>query len=142
MFPRQYSLSLLFFLTTIWCCLAAAAHWLGVAALSWLLMAAFGVGCVVAVWAAAYNTAPLATKYSTVIGLLGTLLLSVLSLWISDAREDARRLQSAHALRLLGRQQALSEESHPGVLPTGSSLGSATCPVLPPTHQSSAASRP
>src|SRR5687768_3916830 len=113
MFPRQFSLALLFGLLTICCCVAAAAHWLGIAFAGLVLLSGFALGLAIVVWAAAYSLAPQATKYATVLGLVGTMLLSLLSLWIAQAREQARRNKARDALGRLYREQSEKLEYDP-----------------------------
>ena len=115
MLPRQFSLALLLGLVTICCFVAAAAHWLGIAFVGIVLLIGCSLGCVIVGWAAVYSRAPVATKYTTVIGLLGTMLLSLLSLWVSQAREQSRRYQSMDALRRLSVEQSERCEYAPAV---------------------------
>jgi hypothetical protein len=74
--------------------------WISLAATClWCLL---GFAFVVAIWAAAYAVSPGPTKYLSVFGLIGVVLLSLLSMWILRERELARRNNVMNNLRRIG----------------------------------------
>jgi hypothetical protein len=117
MVPRQFSLAFLMVFVTLCCFLAAAVHWLGAQVVGWLLATAVGGAVVIVLWSAVYFAAPEATKYGTVVGLLGVMLLSILSLWLHQAREQARRNSSIDALRRFS-EQTLERSDFERALPS------------------------
>ena len=80
----------------------------------WLL-----VGCtaVIVIWAGTYAIAPGPTKYMTVLGLIGAVLLSLLLLWIIRERELARRNASMNNLRQMGLELQRAQDVRRGVDP-------------------------
>lgn len=78
---------------------------------------ALGICVVVVIWAGAYAIAPAPTKYLTVFGLVGTVLLSLLSMWIVRARESARRNGAMNNLRQIGQELQHARDIRPGVEP-------------------------
>ena len=87
--------------------LAAACLWL-----------ALGGTLVIAIWAGAYAVSPGPTKYLTVFGLTGAILLSLLSTWIVRARDEARRNSTHNNLRQIGLELQRAQDVRPGIEPT------------------------
>jgi hypothetical protein len=81
----------------------------------WLLL---GCAAVVVIWAGAHAISPGPTKYMTVLGLVGTVLLSLLSMWIIRERELARRTASMNSLRQIGMELQRAQDIRPGLEPT------------------------
>ena len=77
-----------------------------------------GFTVVVAIWASAYAVSPGPTKYLTVCGLIGTVLLSLLSMWMVREREEARRTGAVNNLRQIGQELQHARDIRPGVEPT------------------------
>jgi hypothetical protein len=146
---RQFTLFELLIFVSLSCVLAATMHWLGLIHFL-VVLALFAAFLVVTMgWAAIYLVAPQATKYFTVIGLCGTMILSLLSMAILHAREDARRNECLRRIRIFGEEKAMEYEAHflIGSPSTGqrgavSSSASKVDPAFPPTPRSSAANRP
>jgi len=82
------------------------------------LFLALGGTVVVVIWAGAYAVSPGPTKYLTVFGLIGTVLLSLLSMWLVHARESARRTGAGNNLRQIGQELQHARDIRPGVEPT------------------------
>jgi len=129
----QFTLVRLHVAVVLTCVLAAAVHYVGVwwviLAAAWL--AAFGV--LVVSWGIIYVAAPQATKYGAVCGLMGALLLSLLSLAVLNSREEARRNLSIRRLRTLGDENAVLRDlrgTEPN-LPPGSIAKSLIFNVIP-----------
>jgi hypothetical protein len=154
----QFTLLQLFIFISAACLLAGAAHilgvWLLLSVLIWLIVcAALTVG-----WAAACLVMPEAAKYATVYGLIGTLLLSLLSMGLLRAREQARRSECSRRLHLIADKTAARRDFYrlPDTFDGNLKLlfldayarydgdGTRSVPTTfsPPTLQSSAASRP
>src|SRR6266850_6392189 len=92
----QFTLVHLHIAALLSCALAAAIHSFGIElvarAVAWLA----GFGILTLLWAMVYVLAPQATKYGTVFGFFGVMLLSLLSLYTLQSREDARRIRCIH----------------------------------------------
>jgi len=119
-------LALFLLLTAIWVFLVvvmigawAGGHVTGLISLAatclWLLL---GCVAVVVIWAGAHAISPGPTKYMTVLGLIGTVLLSLLSLWIIRERELARRTAAMNNLRQMGMELQRVQDIRPGVEPS------------------------
>jgi hypothetical protein len=145
----------------------ASSHVTGLISLAatclWL---ALGCTAVVVIWAGAYAISPGPTKYLSVLGLIGVVLLSLLSMWILRGREEARRTAAMNNLRQIALEVHRAGDVRPGVdpafdperlvplwvrEPSSGSRGLEAwrpgpplfiTPDPPPTGQSSAASRP
>ena len=99
---RQFTLFELLMFVSLSCVLAAMIHWLGLIHFL-IVLALFAAFLVVTMgWAAVYVVAPQATKYFTVLGLCGTMVLSLIAVAILHAREDARRNECLRRIRILG----------------------------------------
>jgi hypothetical protein len=72
----------------------------------------------VVIWAGTFSISPGPTKYLTVLGLIGAVLLSLLSLWIIRERESARRNAAMNNLRQIGMEFQRAQEIRPGVDPS------------------------
>jgi hypothetical protein len=66
------------------------------------------------VWAWCLTRAPELTKTATLIGVLGVVLLGLMTCWVLQAREAARRNQSGNNLRELGTKMGETSQFHPG----------------------------
>jgi hypothetical protein len=81
----------------------------------WLML---GCSAVIVIWAGAHAISPGPTKYMTVLGLIGTFLLSLLSMWMLRERESARRNASMNNLRQIGLELHEAQDIRPGIEPT------------------------
>jgi hypothetical protein len=77
-----------------------------------------GCAAFLVIWAGAFAISPGPTKYMSVLGLIGTVLLSLLSLWIIHQRELARRNAAMNNLRQMGLELQRTQEVRPGVDPS------------------------
>ena len=80
----------------------------------------FALGCtlVIAIWAGAYTISPGPTKYLSVLGLIGMVLMSLLSMWILRERELARRNGAMNNLRQMGLELHRAKDIRPEEEPT------------------------
>jgi hypothetical protein len=92
------------------CFLSAAIRLSGFAPIVLGIASVLGFYTLVSLWGLVYLRAPEATKYATVCGFFGVMLLSLLALYVVRSREEARRNQCIHQLRRIGQQASLERE--------------------------------
>ena len=103
----QFTLVHLHVVALISCVLSAAIHFFGIGLVMLVMTWLVGFGVLTLLWATVYVLAPQVTKYGTVCRFFGAMLMSLLSLYMLQSREEARRTSCVHHIRILGEERAL-----------------------------------
>ena len=106
---RQFTLRVLLLLVSACCTLAAAARWFGVGAIALALLVSMLLLILIGAWARVFLRAPEATKYCTVLLIIGAVTFSLLACWMAHARELAHRIHVEYRLRQIGQELAEQE---------------------------------
>jgi hypothetical protein len=143
----QFTLVHLHVAALISCVLSAAIHLFGAGLVMLVTVWLAGFGVLTLLWAMVYVLAPQATKYGTVCGFFGVMLLSLLSLHTLQSHEEARRTRCIHHLRILGEERTLQRdfqrvEPRADLGLAGKSVVFNLIPGAPPVAQSSATGQP